>query len=80
MKFTLKTFAGDKLLETFQQRSASKIREILRQTRFHWDDSIPKQWDDYTEYPNNYELFNSYNEKIFKGGIDGLEEFVRKLK
>lgn len=77
--YTLKTYYGDKLLEQFDHRAASKIRSILDHPRHHRAGQTGP-WGEVIEHPDRFEIFDTVREKLFDGNIADALYFTGTLR
>lgn len=77
-RFTLKTYCGTKLLEQFDHRSSSKMRDILRQPRHHRSGETGP-FGEILQNADKFVILNSQMESIFQGNVSDALSFIKTL-
>lgn len=77
-RYTLKTFCGAKLIETFEHRSISKLESILTHPRMNRAGQTDP-WGNPLNHPNKFEILDSMKEKIFEGSVNDALSFIKGL-
>ena len=78
MSYTLKTYNNDRLLETYENRSAIKLRLLMEQPEMHNANKCDA-WGTLLNTANKFEIFNSRRIKIFSGSAYEAETFIKHL-
>jgi hypothetical protein len=78
-RFTLKTYCGAKLVETFEHRAVGKLQSILTHPRMNRAGETDP-WGNPLGHANKFEIYDSMREKLFEGSVDDALSFIKTLK
>lgn len=78
-RYTLKTFAEDRQIERFENRSVASLREILSHPRYYRAGETGP-FGEIIAHPDRFEVLDTQMEKISNGNIEETLFALGKLK
>lgn len=78
-RYILKTFYGNKLVETYGKRSAAAIRELLKREEFH-NPGAMNAWREPLGTVDRFEIYDNRMDKVFDGNIEEAINFVSSIR
>ena len=75
----LKTYSGDRHLETYGKRNTHRLRDLLKSPEFHTPNATDA-WGNRIYTADTFVLYTVKNERLFSGNVTDCMAFLAKYR